>query len=159
MYFSAEEVIELDKIQNKNISQVIAHYWVNITDENNPIKVLDTLEINFNDGEKLGLTGRTDECIKLCKTDIDKDREEIINQFHGKIVIQTADLTQTDDWKNAQNLAYISLRKDSNGQYLNDALLLCFESKELVIFYDGDSLAIEEVFEEIDEDSLTEDLD
>jgi hypothetical protein len=149
-FFTYDEVLTLDKVQDRTLHKVLYHYWVNIAKEEE-VKVLDVLQLFFTDGTDLSFSGRLDECLKLVQPDIDKDREELLLQFGGKIVLQTEDMTQTPLWTETGVLAYVSLRKTENGEYLNDAVLLEFEAKEIVVFYDGDSVNAEEVFEEIDE--------
>lgn len=149
-FFKYEEVLALDKIQNQTIGKVFYHYWVNIAKEEE-VKVLDTLQILFRDGQSLSFSARTDECLKIVDLDIEKDKQELMDQFQGKIVLQSQEVTDTVLWADAQLLSHISLRKSDDGQYLNDAVLLAFQTKEIVVFYDGDSISVEEVFEEIDE--------
>lgn len=150
-FFTHDEVLALDKVQNKTLDKVLYHYWVNIAKEEE-LKVLDILQLFFTDGTDVSLSGRLDECLKLVQPDIDKDREELLLQFGGKIILQTEDMTQSLLWSDTGVLDYISLRKSENGEYLNDAVLLEFQAKEIVVFYDGDSVNAEEVFEEIDEE-------
>jgi hypothetical protein len=65
--------------------------------------------------------------------------------------LHTEDMTHTLLWDDPGKLQYISLRRSEDGNYLNDALLLAFQKKDIVVFYDGDSISAEEVFEEVDE--------
>ncbi|HTF81076.1 MAG TPA: hypothetical protein VL947_05110 [Cytophagales bacterium] len=149
-FFNYDEVLALDKIQNRSLTKVLYHYWVNVA-KDEEVKVLDTLQLFFEEGAPLSLTGRTDECLKLIEADIEKDSKELMEQFGGQIVLQTEDMTDTLLWGETGILQYISLRKSDEGQYLNDAMLLAFQTKDIIVFYDGDSVNAEEVFEEIDE--------
>lgn len=149
-FFKYEEVLVLDKIQEKEVEKVWYHYWVNIAKEEE-VRVLDTLQLIFKDGSALSVSARTDECLKLVDLDVDKDRQELLEQFQGKIVLQSQEASDIPLWEDASLLSHISLRKSDEGQYLNDAILLAFANKEIVVFYDGDSIGVEEVFEEIDE--------
>lgn len=86
-FFKYEEVLVLDKIQEKEVEKVWYHYWVNIAKEEE-VRVLDTLQLIFKDGSALSVSARTDECLKLVDLDVDKDRQELLEQFQGKIVLQ-----------------------------------------------------------------------
>jgi hypothetical protein len=149
-FFDLEEVKELDALQNLNIEKVLAHYWVNIA-KDEPVRVLDTLEVFFVGGKSIALCGRTDECLKVVKPNIEKDLKELVESFNGKIVLKSEDITNSNNWLNTGMLNHISLRKGDDGFYLNDAILLSFEKKDIVVYFDGDSIEIDEVFEEIDE--------
>lgn len=149
-YFNKDEVVRLDQIQNKKIVKVLYHYWINVAKVDEEVKVLDTLEIHFGDGESLAFTGRTDECLKIVTPNIEADAQDLMKQFNGKIVLSSMDMTESSLWSELGTLNHISLRKGDGGQYLNDAVLLSCDQKEVVIFFDGDSIEAEQVFEEME---------
>ncbi len=154
-HFSDEEIVTLNALENKLLSTIKYHYWVNNTQANNPYQTLDYIEFQFIDGSVLFLSGKTKNGISIEKPDIEEERRSVKSKFGNNINVISLDMSHEILWQPtlSHHLEYVALRKGQEHHYLNDAVLMNFGEYEILIYHDEDGLLVEEMLDlEEDED-------
>lgn len=153
-HFSNEEIVTLNALENKHLSSVKYHYWVNNAKANNPYETLDYIEFYFQDGSLLFFSGKTKEGISIEKPNIEQERNELKQKFGNQINLVSLDVSNDQIWQPALSLAleFVALRKGQEHYYLNDAVLLNFGDYEIIIYHDQESLLVEQMLDDEDDD-------
>ncbi|MCX7728840.1 MAG: hypothetical protein N2203_05150 [Bacteroidia bacterium] len=125
---------KLYSVQNKTLQKVICYLWLNETNPKQPIDVIDAIELEFNDGSKIALTGNENqEGLTYIEYHFEEQKSMIEKTFEGKIRIFKVEASKTEMWKDTiqQTLKNIRLTKDkASGKYFSDEIILEFENNE-----------------------------
>ena len=135
--FRLEELEVLQSFEGKTFIDVNCYLWLNQgTDETLPYRFIYYVELIFDDNSVLLFTsGEDSEAIRLGKVEELVATAEALRKLHGVISIQRVHAGSFPLWLPVQDqsLEAIRLSKQTEGFYLNDALLLDFGVHQVLL--------------------------
>ncbi len=135
--FRLEELQILQSFENQLLVDINYYIWLNQSGETNtPQRFLYTLELIFeNAGALLLSSGEDSEAIRLIEAEELLETATRLQQLHGKSIIQRVSAVAQPTWRDSvgQVLRDIRLSKNEAGLFLNDALLLDFGDKRILV--------------------------
>lgn len=154
MNFLYNELQELQSMEGKTLDTVFYQIWRNRANPAKPFDFIDKIEFVFRDSPSV-LLGVSEDALGITVNnqgdDTEKLKQDLINEFQGKITMHVVNMNETDLWAPAigQVFSHVKLEKLSNGTYSNEAILLEFSNKHMVeVRYLDDGL-IAEYYEEV----------
>ncbi|MDI9340057.1 MAG: hypothetical protein QM534_05735 [Sediminibacterium sp.] len=129
--FDEEALIQLHSFNGKKVAKVVCYLWQNLVNPNDPVELIDGLELRFEDNTRLNFSSdESGEGLSVRPYSLKEENELLNNEFKGKIKIFGLDASSTKMWQDVigKTLIHIRLTKE-DGLYLNDSVLLDFETE------------------------------
>jgi hypothetical protein len=149
-YFDANSLVRLSQAGGKTLQRVVCHLWINNIVAAAPVELIDNIQLEFADGEKL-IIGSQDENtgLKVIDFDAGSTQKALNEEFGGKIKILAADASSTSMWKDitGSKLLGIQLVKEEEN-YLAESLMLDFGQEKRKISISPIDGLIVDYFEE-----------
>lgn len=134
--FSDEELKKITSIEGKTLEQVICYIWVNKTDPNAIVELIDNVELRFADHTHLVISCNQDVEGLTVSDDFDYRQEQVQldQEFGGKIRIIPVDASKTKMWEDVPGkvLESVDVTREGN-DYLSDSIVLNFEKEKRII--------------------------
>lgn len=131
----ASTLQKLNSIQGKYIASMFCYLWINQINPKQPIDVIDAVEFNFSDGDKIVLSSNEiQEGLIATDYDFEQKKSNIDEQFAGKLKLYKVNIEKTEMWQNIihQKITNITLEKDKEtGNFLCDKIIFKFENQEM----------------------------
>ena len=135
--FRLEELETFQSFEGQLLADVNYYLWLNQTDDDAiPYRFLYTLELVFDSNDSLLLSsGEDSEAIRVIAAETLLETARQLQQLHGKISIQRLSAGAQPLWQPAigKTLEGIRLSRNEAGFYLNDALLLDFGKRRILV--------------------------
>ena len=135
--FKLEELEAFRTFEGHLLTDVNYYIWLNqIEGEAAPYRFLYFLELVFDAGESLLLTSGEDSVAIRIGTAAELiQTAETLRQMHGKLGIQRTNAGASPVWQSAigKPLAAVQLSRNEAGLSLNDALLLDFGARQVLV--------------------------
>jgi hypothetical protein len=152
-FFSPEELSLLQETsKQKTVTAVFYHLWVNLVQPDNQFIFIDTVELHFENHQKLFFKINEEDTGFSIVTDYDfeKEQQQLAEQFNGTLSLKRIDVSAAPLWvENIKTplLAIKAEREDAprSGDYVS----ITFEAGALEIDYDQESGLTVAVFEDI----------
>lgn len=129
-----ETLEKLYSVRNKTISNIVCYLWINQINATETISIIDALEFNFSDEDKIILSGNeTQEGLTITEYNFEEQKAIIEKEFEGKIKLFKVNASNTEMWKDikTKKLTNIRLTKDKTSNlYLSDQIIFEFENNE-----------------------------
>ncbi|HTL82817.1 MAG TPA: hypothetical protein VL651_13985 [Bacteroidia bacterium] len=147
-YFNHEELLAFKNCENKPLTKVVHHFWINRTQPGELFEFLDKIELTFGDNSRLVFATKTDELPGIClDQDFDSEKEKflLMNDFGGKIDMRSSVETSSGLWKDAEGkiLREVQLVDDGENTYRDDAVLLDFGDHKIELRPAAEGLILE----------------
>ncbi len=150
-YFSTEALARFASAQGKTVEKIICHLWQNSTNKNEVMELIDNLEINFTDKQKLVISSNeAGDALDAIEFNYKETAEALEKEFEGKIRLFAVDASATKMWEDVigKKLLSVQITKEE-GFYVTDSLLLNFgDEKRTVSINPMDGIIID-YFEEV----------
>ncbi len=135
--FRLEELEIMQSFENQVLAQVNYYFWLDRLDEITTSRhFLYFLELVFDDQRSLLLSsGEDSEAIRVSNAESLVKTAEALRALHTQAVIQRVPAEGFPLWAAAQGKKLAAVRLSSNEQrlYVNDALLLDFETQRILV--------------------------
>ena len=135
--FMLEEIQALQSFEKQVLDNVTYYIWHNQPEAGAmPHRFLYALELVFDTGESLLLSSGDDsESIRLLTAENLVDTAEKLKRLHGKPVMQRIPAGMQPVWREVTGkiLQHIRLSRNEAGFYLNDAVLLDFGDRRVLV--------------------------
>ena len=135
--FRLEELEVFQSIEGQLLADVNYYLWLNQADDGAiPYRFLYALELVFDSNDSLLLSsGEDSEAIRVIAAETLLETARQLQQLHGKISIQRVSAGAQPLWLAAigKMLEGIRLSRNDAGLYLNDALLLDFGKRRIMV--------------------------
>lgn len=136
-FFTNEALARFVSAQGKVVAKVICHLWQNINNPTEPVEIIDNVELQFQDGQKLTIScNEAGDGLDAINFNYLEAKEELNAVFGGKIKLFAVDASQTKMWADVigRQLIEVKLVKQDD-YYKADALALNFgeEKREIAI--------------------------
>lgn len=135
--FLLEEIQALQSFEKQSLDSVNYYIWHNQAESGTmPHRFLYALELIFGTGDSLLLSSGDDsEAIRLLTAENLVDTASRLQRMHGKPVIQRIQAGIQPVWREVigKTLQHIRLSRNEAGLFLNDAVLLDFDERRLLI--------------------------
>jgi len=135
--FGLEELETFQSFESQLLADVNYYLWLNQADDGAiPYRFLYTLELVFDSNDSLLLSsGEDSEAIRVITAETLLETARQLQRLHGKISIQRISAGAQPLWQPAigKILEGIRLSRNDAGLYLNDALLLDFGKRRILV--------------------------
>lgn len=135
--FQLRELEILQSFDNHELIDVNYYLWLNQTETGDaPLRFLYTLELVFEGvGPLLLSSGEDSEAIRLIGAEDLLETARRLQQLHGKVLIQRVSAGAQPLWRESigKYLKGIRLSRNETGFFLNDALLLDFGERRILV--------------------------
>lgn len=136
--FRMEELEMFQSFENQTLVDVNYYLWLNRgeSEEELPIRFLYALELLFESNESLMLSsGEDSEAIRIINAESLVNTARQLQELHEKVLIQRVSAVAQPLWEGVawKVLEAIHLSRNEAGLYLNDAVLLDFGSKRILV--------------------------
>ena len=135
--FRLRELEILQSFDNQLLVDANYYLWLNHTEgDSAPLRFLYTLELVFEGTRPLLLSsGEDSEAIRLIEAEDLVKTARQLQQLHGKVLIQRISAGAQPLWREAvgKTLESIRLSRNEAGLFLNDALLLDFGERRILV--------------------------
>ena len=138
--------------KHKTIQAIFYHFWVNLSIPEEKFVFVDTIEVIFDDQNRLFFKINEEDNGFNIKSDynFETEQQQLTEQFQGVLSLKRIDVSAATIWKDKINKPLTSIRAAvdedrAGGNYL----VISFESEALEINYDAEGGLIVEVFEEL----------
>lgn len=135
--FRLEELETFQSFEGQLLADVNYYLWLNQADDDAiPYRFLYTLELVFDSNDSLLLSsGEDSEAIRVIAAETLLETARQLQRLHGKISIQRLSAGAQPLWQPAigKTLEGIRLSRNEAGLYLNDALLLDFGKRRILV--------------------------
>lgn len=135
--FRLEELEIFQSFESQLLADVNYCLWLNQADNGEiPYRFLYTLELVFDSNDSLLLSsGEDSEAIRVISAETLLETARQLQRLHGKISIQRVSAGAQPLWQSAigKTLEGIRLSRNEAGLYLNDALLLDFGTRRIMV--------------------------
>lgn len=128
-HFSDEELALLNASEGKRLKSAYHIYWKNVANPDEVISVLDWLQLQFQDGDKITFhAGPESSGLSLVDFEYRIERLKVELQFNEQVMLEEQEVSQSRTWMPAigRNLTTIDIRKDSYGNGRNNSIKLHF---------------------------------
>lgn len=129
--FTEADLITLKSFDGKVLAQVVCYLWQNLVNAEEPVELIDALELRFSD--KTRLTFSSDELgegLSLRPYILKEENELLAKEFNGQIKIFGLDASSTKMWLEVVGKPLINIKiTKENELFLNDSVLLNFEAE------------------------------
>ena len=138
-------------VQGKIIEKIVCHLWQNSINKNEIMELIDNLEINFTDKQKLTISSNAEgDALDVIDFNYGETSLALEKEFEGKIKLFAVNASDTKMWKDikGKKLQSVQISKH-NGFYSADSILLDFgDEKRIVTINPMDGLIID-YYEEV----------
>ncbi|MBK8429013.1 MAG: hypothetical protein IPL27_25035 [Lewinellaceae bacterium] len=136
--FRMEELEIFQSFENQTLVDVNYYLWLNQaeTEDGIPLRFLYALELLFESNESLMLSsGEDSAAIRLIHAESLVNTARQLQELHGKVLIQRVSAVAQPLWEGVawKVLEAIHLSRNEAGLYHNDAVLLDFGSKRILV--------------------------
>lgn len=131
-YFSNQALAKFAMAQGKTVEKIVCHLWQNKSNPAETVEVIDNVELNFTDKQKLTIGCNADgDGLDAIEYDYKVAAVALEKEFQGKIRVYAIDASNTKMWKDVvgKTLKLVKIEKE-NGQYRSNAVLLDFDSEK-----------------------------
>ncbi len=136
-FFTNEALARFVSSQGKVVARVICHLWQNVSNPNEPVEIIDNMELHFADGQKLTIScNETGDGLDAIDFNYNQAKAELNENFGGKIRLFAVDASQTKMWADVIGKQLIEVKLVKQDEfYKADALALNFgeEKREIAI--------------------------
>jgi hypothetical protein len=151
--FSSQEVSLLSQVQKgSKVTAVFYHLWVNLVQPDNQFIFIDTVELHFENEQKMFFKINEEDTGFSIVTDYDfeKEQQQLTEQFNGTLSLKRVDVSAAPLWvKNIKTpLLAIKVEREDE-QFSGDYVSITFEAGALEIDYDQESGLTVAVFEDL----------
>nr|WP_315158764.1 hypothetical protein [uncultured Flavobacterium sp.] len=152
-FFSPEELSLLQETsKQKTVTAVFYHLWVNLVQPDNQFIFIDTVELHFENHQKLFFKINEEDTGFSIVTDYDfeKEQQQLTEQFNGTLSLKRVDVSAAPLWvKNIKTPLLAMKVEREDEQFSGDYVSITFEAGALEIDYDQESGLTVAVFEDI----------
>lgn len=152
-FFSPEELSLLQETsKQKTVTAVFYHLWVNLVQPDNQFIFIDTVELHFENHQKLFFKINEEDTGFSIVTDYDfeKEQQQLTEQFNGTLSLKRVDVSAAPLWVKNIKTPLLALKVErENEQFSGDYVSITFEAGALEIDYDQESGLTVAVFEDI----------
>ncbi|HQQ95263.1 MAG TPA: hypothetical protein PLQ93_11955 [Bacteroidia bacterium] len=130
-YFSNEALARFVSAQNRVVSKVICHLWVNKINPEQSMEIIDNIELLFQDQNKLTISCNPEGTgLDAVDFDFDLSARQLETEFDGKIKLYAIDASGTKMWSEVigKTLKAVKLSRD-NDHYKADSIVLDFDTE------------------------------
>jgi hypothetical protein len=136
-FFSDMALARFVAAQNRTVEKIVCHLFINFVDHNNPLQVIENVQLQFKDGNVLTIS-LNDEGNGLDAVEFKFDAENhvIPEEFRDKIKFLPVDASFTTLWKEVIGLDLLAVRLTRDQEhYKSDAVVLDFgkEKREITL--------------------------
>jgi hypothetical protein len=134
--FSQAEITALTAFEGQILTGVNYYLWLDLEAGNGAYRFLYALELLFASGETLLLSaGEDTEAIRVISAETLIQTAKKLHELHGQPTIQRLIRDGQGVWAAAtgQTLRSIQLARSEEGLFLNDALMLSFDTTSIVV--------------------------
>jgi hypothetical protein len=151
LYFTTDALQKMLAVHGKTVENIIIYLWQNLTDPNNSVEIIDSLQLTFSDKSSITIgCNENSEGLDILNFNYQELKSQLEQEFQNKIKIHALNAGKTKMWTDiiGKTLESIQLTKQGD-YYLADSLLLNFgEEKRTVALNPLDGLIID-YFEDI----------
>ncbi len=129
--FTDEELVKLHSYNGKIIANVICYLWQNMSNPDETVELIDSLELRFTDETRLSFSStESGEGLTVRSYSLKAENEILQQEFAGKIKIFGLLASKTTMWEDVigKKLIHVKVTKE-NGIYLNDSVVLDIEEQ------------------------------
>jgi hypothetical protein len=151
--FNSHEKALISQFQKgTKVTSVFYHLWVNLVQPDNQFIFIDTVELHFENNQKMFFKINEEDTGFTIVTDYDfeKEQQQLTEQFNGTLSLKRVDVSAAPLWvKNIKTpLLAIKVEREDE-QFSGDYVSITFEAGALEIDYDQESGLTVQVFEEL----------
>lgn len=149
-YFSDMALARFLAAQNRTVEKIMCHLVLNLMDQNNPLQVIENIQLVFKDKSVLTISMNEDgNGLDAVDFEYDPNNHPIPEEYRQKIKFVSVDASSTTIWKDiiGKNLKAVKLTKDQE-YYKSDALVLDFDSEKREIMVGMEDGLIIDYFED-----------
>lgn len=152
-FFSPEELSLLQETsKQKTVTAVFYHLWVNLVQPDNQFIFIDTVELHFENHQKLFFKINEEDTGFSIVTDYDfeKEQQQLTEQFNGTLSLKRVDVSAAPLWVKNIKTPLLALKVErENEQFSGDYVSITFEAGALEIDYDQESGLTVQIFEDL----------
>lgn len=152
-FFSPDEILLLKKFsKQKAVKGVFYHLWVNLVQPDHQFIFIDTVELHFENQEKLFFKINEEDTGFSILTDYDfeKEQKQLSEQFNGTLSLKRIDVAAAPLWIENIKTPLVGIKVEREDTPISgDYVSITFEAGALEIEYDQESGLTVAVFEEI----------
>lgn len=152
-FFSPEELSLLQETsKQKTVTAVFYHLWVNLVQPDNQFIFIDTVELHFENHQKLFFKINEEDTGFSIVTDYDfeKEQQQLAEQFNGTLSLKRIDVSVSPLWIENIKTPLLSIKPEREDAPMSgDYVSITFEAGALEIDYNQESGLTVAVFEEI----------
>jgi hypothetical protein len=152
-FFSPEELSLLQETsKQKTVTAVFYHLWVNLVQPDNQFIFIDTVELHFENHQKLFFKINEEDTGFSIVTDYDfeKEQQQLAEQFNGTLSLKRVDVSAAPLWVENIKTPLLAIKAEREDTPMTgDYVSITFEAGALEIDYDQESGLTVAVFEEI----------
>jgi len=136
-YFSNEALARFASVQGKTVEKIVCHLWQNKSSSSEVVEVIDNVEINFTDKQKLTIGCNADgDGLDAIIYNYKEAALALEKEFEGKIRVYAIDASTTKMWEEVIGKTLNTVRIEKEGEmYKAKAVMLDFgtEKREVEI--------------------------
>ena len=145
MFFNLEEIKILKSAEDKFLKNIIYHQWLNTAKADFIIRFIEYIEFVFDEGHSLILGSTSDgEGLRVETENITKINDDLLAQFHGKIIIEPVDMGGNYVWLSSigKIIKEVGLMSDDGSHFSNEAILINIDGLEFEILPAGEGIEV-----------------
>jgi hypothetical protein len=130
-YFTNEALARFVVAQGKTVEKVVCHLWQNTIQENATVEIIDNVELQFQDGERLTISCNAEGTgLDAVKFDYKATAFALHDEFKGRIKLFAVNASTTTMWENVIGKKLNKVRVTREGEfYKADSVILEFEDE------------------------------
>jgi len=137
VFFTNEALARFVAAQGRTVEKVVCHLWLNSSNKNDVVEIIDNVEFCFADGTKLTLSCNADgDALDAIDYDYKAASQAVEQEFDGKIKIYAINASGTTIWKDVigKTLDIVGVTR-SGEHYKADSVVMHFgeERREISI--------------------------
>jgi hypothetical protein len=145
-YFNDEALAKFVAAQGRTVEKVVCHLWQNTINKDAPVEIIDNLELQFTDQQKLTIScNDSGEALDVIHFDYRQAALQLEKEFDGKIRLYAVNASTTKMWSDVIGLKLESVRiiKEGDYQKAGSILLVFGKEKRIVSISPLDGLIID----------------
>lgn len=137
IFFTNEALARFVAAQGRTVDKIICHLWLNSSNKNDVVEIIDNVEFNFSDGTKLTISCNADgDGLDAIDYDYKTASRQVEEEFGGKIKLYAINASGTSIWKDVigKTLDIVAVTREGQ-HYKADAIVVHFgeERREISI--------------------------
>ncbi len=143
MYYNQAQLLLLKQNENKLLTEVYYHFWVNKSKPDEVFSFLEYIELFFSDNSHLVLQKSEDNdmIVPLASINIVVENEQLMKDFNGQLLYQSRNASKTKAWEHlVKTQIHDVLIEEDDGLFSGEAIVFGNKTHQTIVRLENDGL-------------------